>query len=131
MVFQFLDDVDGIVGVHAGDDLRHLIEAQPVDHAVEDVFVEFGHDVGVEVVREQPDKPVALVARQPLDQVGGFGMVEALDVFPHIIDAVFVQSLADGADRGVRQVSRNRPGDSGFGLVLGLRRQVGHDAVPR
>ena len=105
-------DLDRVVGLELGQHLAGGLRAQSLDHLVADELVEIGQRLGVEAGAQRPDDGEALLAGQPLQQVGEVGGVQRAGQAGDQVGVADGDRLADLGDQRVGELERR---GGGFG----------------
>ncbi len=95
------------------------MRAQSLDHLVADELVEIGQRLGVEAGAQRPDDGEALLAGQPLQQVGEVGGVQRAGQAGDQVGVADGDRLADLGDQRVGELERR---GGGFGVISGSPR---------
>ena len=110
IVFQFLDDVDGVIGVEVGQLPRQCRDTHHMDNLIARVLIKIGQSFRVQTIAERAHKRRRLRSRQPFEKVGLVCRVERRDERPRTV----FRPLGDGSDdRGLdlrgQPVERRQP----------------------
>ena len=73
---QILDDLDGVIGLQFGDGGSRFLDTQFLDHVIENLVIQFGQNVGVEVLAQNFNQRPPVIRLQAFKKVGGVGRVQ-------------------------------------------------------
>ena len=82
ILFHILDNGDGIVSIEFGGNIGHLFRGQTVDQVFADLIIQLRDNIGVNQVRQRPDKVMPRIARRLFDEVGNIRRVQGRDQRP-------------------------------------------------
>ena len=79
ILLHILNNGDGIVGIEFGGDIGHLFGGQTVDQGFADIIIQLSNNIGINQVRQRPDKIMPRIARRLFDEIGNIRRVQGRD----------------------------------------------------